>query len=148
VTLLVGLVSFAAYESPLIPVHGQSLLFVGISIIFLAYGVSLKSRTCAVLLMLAFLLGLPMKITLYRESGTLMQTAGLALLQSGIILWAFWRGIRGTFKYQQWLQLPRLAQLAQPAPAHPLDAGLQLPESTLATAFMVGPKAASHRLGE
>lgn len=117
-TLVVGLVSFAAFESALVPVHGQSLLFVGMSIIFLAYGVSMKSRTCAILLMLAYLLGLPMKVTMYRESGTLMQTAGLALLQSALILWAYWRGIRGTFKYHQWLQLPRFAP-TRPQAAEP-----------------------------
>jgi len=112
VTLIVGIYGFVKYDSLQLPGGGHFSIFVGLALLFLAYGLKLRSRTCAVLLLVMLLGGLVSKFEQFGDGNHITYAAAPAIGQTLLLIWAYFRGIRGTFMFHRWLLTPAASELS------------------------------------
>ncbi len=103
-TLVVGLYAFLQYSATQLPGANHAVIFTGLTVLFLGYGVYRKSRTCAILVLLTFLFGTLSKIEDMLDGRHLTLNVGVAAMTSAVVLYFYIRGIRGTFRYQALLR--------------------------------------------
>ena len=101
-TLIIGIYGFVKYNALQPPGGGHLVIFTGLSVLFLAHGLKHRSRVCALLLMLIFLLGSIGKFIDLNNADHINTSAISILPVSALIIWGYIRAIRGALRYDTW----------------------------------------------